>query len=221
MKYILFCLLVLLPACPAFAMDCTSSKAIAQAKTAFADGLTNSDSIQLENVAEGTLGAMPVCQGILGMNGQSEVVTWANNDDGTITSFQQDSDGNVTTQTLGPNGAQQQLQAIQNQAQQMANQFDQGQAAQQKQADQAAYDQTSQLWAEDKPKCDQIEQHPISSGLLNILVGNGVNDALKGTSTGLTLAKCQKLQTLMTQLDQQASQEGLTMNDQGNQGGNP
>ncbi len=189
-------------------MDCTSSQAIAQAKAAFADGLASPDSIQLEHVAEGTLGAIPVCQGIFEMAGESQLVVWANNNDGSITYFQQDNQGNITTSSLAPDGAQKQLQAIQALGEQEAKQFDQGQAEQQKQADQAEYDRDSQQWAEDKSQCEQIEQHPIGSGLLGMLVGNG--------SSGLTLTKCQQLQNLMTQMDQKATQEGLTINDQGN-----
>lgn len=126
MKYLLICFLALVPS-SAFAMDCTSDKAITQAKAAFADGLASPDSFQLEHVVEGTLGAMPVCQGIFEMDGVSQMVVWTNNDDGSITQFQQDDQGNITTSNLAPNGAEEQLQAAQALGQRLDKQFNQGQ----------------------------------------------------------------------------------------------
>ena len=100
-------------------MDCTSKKAITQAKAAFAAGMVSPDSFQLEHVTEGTLGAMLVCEAIFNMAGESQVVVWTNNDDGSITQFQQDAQGNITTSNLAPNEMQSLPPDVQ-------KQFDQG-----------------------------------------------------------------------------------------------
>ena len=127
MKYILLCLLTLFPM-SAFALDCTSSKAITQAKLAMADGSVDPNSFQLEHVVEGTIGAMPVCQALVEKDGQSMMATWTNNDDGSITLFQQDGQGNLTTTNLAPNGAENELQQLQNLQAAQQKQYDQGQS---------------------------------------------------------------------------------------------
>jgi hypothetical protein len=100
MKFILFCLFALSPA-SAFAMDCTSPRAIAQAKAAFGQGF-DPKGVSIENVGEGTLGAIPVCEGVVNvlgpLLGANKVRVWSNNSDGSITEYLEDSDENITTE---------------------------------------------------------------------------------------------------------------------------